>query len=349
MAASNEFVGMFQSAIAEASGSTPAAAEAPKEEQQQQQPTETAPAPVQQSTQKAEAPKEETQAPVEDRFIEVKDDEGRARKVKVDTSKSLEDYAKKVYDYEKGMRKFQRERDELSKKADVDATQKWKEISATFKDKGVEGLIDLLGGKQGAYQEMVKSIEEKAIKRYGASEEEIRSLDREEQLARALEAQQRAEQKAESFITEAKEREFNANKAKVESRLESAFDKVKLSSEMLGDEARAASFNKIIWKETMDALEEYKESNSVNEWEISPATIQEIFAEKAELFRATIPALAAKQVEQKIAAKKDEATKHAQAHSTTVASSKRTLAEQAEDYIGKSGTTRGLFSSLFGN
>jgi hypothetical protein len=343
MVASNGFMSILQESVAEATGNAPevkseSSEPTPQEEVAPQQPA--APPPTQEAPQKAEAVPEK----VEEKFIDVKDEEGRTRRVKVDAKKSLEEYAKDAYNYQKGMRKFQQERDQALKLKD--SAEKWIEINKTFKDKGMEGLIDTLGGKEGAYKEFIKSIEEKAIKRYGASEDELRALDREEQYEQERQARIRAEQKAEEYINEVKTREFEANKAKVESRLEAAFDKVRMDGR-LGDEAKEAEFNRIIWRDTLDTLEDYREANKLNEWDIPVEVVAATFKKKADLFLNTIPALASKQAEKVVEKKKEEATRHAQEHSTSVASGKMSFEEQAEAYMGKSNSARGLFNSLF--
>ena len=128
---------------------------------QQEPPTETV------VEDKKEEPKAEpttteeiTEVPKE-KVVEWTTKDGQTKTVKIAPDATLESLARKAKEYEDGMRKFQKERDELTKrygKETDDMIGKFKTLEKALKYQGIEGVIDALAGKEGAAAEYKKLV-----------------------------------------------------------------------------------------------------------------------------------------------------------------------------------------------
>ncbi len=331
------FTQLLQEAIVESGGGT----------QQQEVTQEAPPAPAPSAPEpeaQVEAPKAESAA--EPRYIEVKDDDGTTRRIKINPAKSVEELWKDVYNYQKGMRKFQAAHDKLVKAGSGEAAAKWEEVSSTFKKDGVQGLINLLSGEQDGYSKFIKGIEEKAVRRATASEDELAEMSRSERLEAAENARLAAEREKNEFIERANMKEYEAKRAQVQTRLETAFEKYNMDGK-LGDPGRESKLNTLIWKETIEGLEGYAKEKGISEDKIPPQVVHQMFKDNADFFGGTIAQAAERQVGGLVEKKKDDAMRSAQAMSTTQAPSRETVEEMAEKHM-KGYDINGFFKQMFG-
>jgi hypothetical protein len=292
------------------------------------------------SSEEHESPEEaQAQALPDEEEILVTDDAGK-RKVKV--SYKDRERIKKAYEAAAGMRKFQAERDKAIKKAAElekiapeyqDLKKSWGAVEEAFKTSGVAGLVNLLAGKENAYDTYIQSEVEKRNRRATASPDELRQMDMEEALNTERKARARLEKQVEEQLNSAKtEREIASQKA-AESVLHPTFNKYRFSGQ-LGDEVLEERLDSAIWEQAKAELGRHKED------EISAADVDRVFREVASSFRKVIKTEANKQTKQAIATKKANATEAAAAAATrgTAASTGRdtVMKDMASGKLGNS-------------
>lgn len=255
-------------------------------------------------------PKSEPSAAAED----VVEFEGKQYKVE----KSPRDYLLERLNREKGMRKAFSERDKVVKQlkdSEGDLTR-YKQITDTFQKKGIEGLYDALAGKDGAYAEHLKKVEERAVKKYNATEDELRLIQQEELIERERALREMAEKTSKEVLENIQKKEMEAHREVLSNRLTEAFEGVSFEGK-LGDEKREAKFNRYIWDQARVQLKEYAEAKGIAHHEIPSKVIKATFKELASDFEGSIKQEAAAVVGKQVQAASDAATLAAQARSTS--------------------------------
>ena len=256
---------------------------------------------------------------------------------------------KEAKDYEKGMRKFQRERDEALrwKKDNEKLLEQFQAIQKTFKGKGVEGLVDLLSGEEGSWSKVQKNIEERAIKRFNSDASELELLDKEDQLLSERQARAAAEKEKDEYISSIKERELGAQRAEISSKLHTTFEAHRFDGK-LGDEKQEARLNKFVWQSALEELSDWAKENGVEEHKIPAKVVKETFEAIANGLKSSQDRKAEELSKEKIAKKKASATQSAQLQSTgTKKASKKSIEQLAEDYTS-SYNLNGFFKNVFG-
>lgn len=314
------------------------------------------------------APAGDSKPPVETESVEAQDsevdsdsaldsteDQGEVSEVSEEVSEEDPDQAqgsadpelakaqKIAKDYEKGMRQFQRERDDFKKrlKEQEAVVGQFSEIQKAFKKNGIEGLVNSLAGKESAWEEIQKKIEERAIKRYNADPSELELLDREDELLREKARREAVEKDYQDQIEKITSKERQANLAELRSKVNPTFEKYRFNGK-LGDSKREARANEIVWNAALSELAAFAETEGIKEYEVPSEKIDSIFAEHASLFTVA----SEKQVKETIEKKKEEATKKAQLSSVSKAKPKKNLEDTAEEYMGNynlGGLLRGYF------
>lgn len=285
-------------------------------------------------------------------IITVTDETGKRRKVEVDWSNK--EKIKKDLALSYGARKWQAERDQAIQREKAQSSKlsevqtNWNQLESAFSTGGIEGLVDLLEGRKGAYQASVEKHAERKKFLAEASPAEIKALQEREQaeLDRRANEQLRAEN--ERFKQEITKERETAELRSLESRVHPAFHKYRFADK-LGDADDEHMFDEMLWNTTLKRLEPYEEQGL----DISPELVEKEFANVSSAIRRRINLQSNKKAAAAVVQKKQEATENVQAK---VMSGYRTggAAKEAQDLIN-SGNTKGIlknwsrYSGLFTN
>lgn len=270
--------------------------------------------------------------------ITVTDEQGRRRRLEIDYSDRSK--TKKAYELAAGARKWQAERDQA-----INENKQFKErqgsyglLEKAWAERGEEGVVDLLAGRQGAYQEGLKKRMEREQFLKEASPEEVKALqDREanELSRKELEKLRKENEDFKKQVTE--EREATELKA-MESRVNPVFQKYRFAGR-LGNETHEHRLDKMLWNDVLETLQPYEEQGI----DITPELIEKEFATAARDIRQLIGKQADKKAARAVEQKKQEATENVQA----AVMSKYTeggVAKETRDMI-QAGNTRGLLKN----
>lgn len=230
------------------------------------------------------------------------------RKVKVTVDYSDRNAIKKAYEQAAGMRKFQAERDaEKAAYAKLDAKVKseyeplketWSKFEQAWQLGGIEGVVDLIAGQQGAYRQ---SLEKYA----NATPDERIQMERqlaEEKIKRA-EAQRQSE--IDRKLQEVNERLEKADEKETMALVSPVFQKYRFAGQ-LGDEVAEHHLDKAIWGQALERLESY-------DGEVTQDVVDSVFKEVSSALRRATSKQAERTIKTAVAKKKDEATSQAAA------------------------------------
>ena len=259
----------------------------------------------------SEAKSDEKPETSEKEVITITDDKGK-RKVEVDFSNR--DKLKKYVQMAHGARKWQAERDQA--RGQIEEVQSrlgelesnWEVMNKVYGEKGVEGLVDLLEGKQGAYKEQLRREMDKARFLENASPEELESYQQREASEKQARELERMKQEYEEFRQQMTQKEEQAELASLESRVHPAFDKYRFADK-LGNADDEHMFDEMLWNSTLKRLEPYEEKGMT----ISPELVEKEFKTVASAIRRRIGMQAEKKASKVIEQKKTEATENVQA------------------------------------
>ena len=234
----------------------------------------------------------------------------------VKIEKSAKDYLLEALSAKKGMRKAFSERDKEKQRIqarEVDLNR-YDQIKDVFKKKGIEGMYDALAGKEGAYADHIKKIENLAVRKYTASEDELKLIQQEELIEKERALRELAERTAKETLENIEKEKVEANKAILSTRLNEAFESVNFEGK-LGNEKREAKFNRYVWDQARAQLKEYADEKKIGHHEIPVKVIRATFAEIAEDFKDLIKKEVGSKIQSQVQEKTDVATKAAQARS----------------------------------
>lgn len=258
--------------------------------------------------------------------ITVSDEKGR-RKVEIDYTNR--DQIKKAHEIAAGSRKWQAERD--AARAEIAPVRRqleemksnWDTLETVHRQRGLEGVIDLLEGRQGAYQDYMK----KAIDRQDfirrASPQELEALQHKESAESSTRQLEQIRKENEEFRKQMSAEKESAELRSLESRVHPAFDKYRFADK-LGDPADEAMFDQMLWRTAMDRLDPYEDQYGNA---IPQEIIEKEFRAVSASLRKRINVQADKKASQVVEQKKREATENVQ---TKVQSGYKTGSAQAE-------------------
>lgn len=243
--------------------------------------------------------------------ITVTDETGRRRKVEIDHSNRQA--TRKAYEMMYGARKWQAERDraissskQLQEKLQ-ESESNWQVMNEAFSKNGIEGLVDLLEGRKGAYKDHVAKQIDRAKFLERASPEEVEALKIREELDRERRESQRNREENEKFRKKIEEEREAAEEAALKSRINPAFEKHRFKGK-LGDANDEHLFDEMLWNSTLKRLEPYEEQGL----DLSAELIEREFRAVASAVRKRISGLAERKASSTIAQKKQEATENVQ-------------------------------------
>lgn len=289
---------------------------------------------------KAEATAEEkpTEKTSEKDVIIVTDDQGRRRKLEIDYSDKNK--TKKAYELAAGARKWQAERDQAlaQTKQLTERMSSYDLLEKAWKEKGEEGVVDLLAGRQGHFQELMKKRAERERFLAEASPEEVKQLQEREASEHAKKELEKLRQENEEFKKKVTEEREAAEIRSLEGRIHPAFAKYRFAGR-LGNDTHEARLDKMLWNDVLERLEPYEEKGL----DISPELIEKEFAVAARDIRQIFGKQAEKKASRVVEQKKQEATENVQAavkSGYTAGGS----AKEAQDLVN-AGNTRALFKN----
>lgn len=295
-------------------------------------------------------PTAKSTAPAGKEYVTVTDDKGK-RKVEIDFNNK--DQLKKFVQMAHGARKWQAERDQaLTKSREIESQYStlkstWDTLEKAYQEGGVEGLVDLLEGKQGAFNEWEKSRLDRyeALKKASPAERELYAA-KEQELRRQREID-RIRKENEDFKKSIQAEREAAEMKSLESTVHPAFDRYRFADK-LGDADTEQMFDQMLWDTSLKRLEQYEERSVP----ITADLVEQEFKAVATALRKRINVQADKKAARAVEQKKQEATENVQA---AVSSGYRSssLQKEASDMI-KSGNLTGLlkqwnkYGSVFG-
>jgi hypothetical protein len=291
--------------------------------------------PVQESTPKASQTQQEAADEIE--F------EGKKYKVE----KAAKDYLKSELDAKKGMRKAFSERDQIKKQLEEISKKgdKWDQIESVFKQNGVQGLFDALAGEEGAYAKHLKETEEKAIRKYNATADELKIIEREE----AIEATRKRAEAAEKQLKEHEEKlrsqKEAANTEILEGKIISAHEKVSFKGK-LGDEKKEEKFDSYVWERVRLRLNEYVTDKKIEAHLVPTKVVSALFEEEAADFADAFKSQIEASTKVALSKQSDAATLSAQAKASSgIRTTPQSLEQLADENKGSIGAT---LKALFG-
>jgi hypothetical protein len=323
--------------------------EAPADETDVEQEKEDSPEP--EALDQVEA--SEKQPDVEE--LVITDEDGKRKKLKVDWNdrEKLKKVIQRFPGLEKGMRKFQAERDQAQAKLkDVEPKlqrlgeleESWKAVEEAYRTAGVKGLVNLLENRQDAYDQWESSVVEKRKTLEKASPEELKAFKLEEELQKERRERERFQKQIEEDRKRADEAREEAGYKAFESRVTPAFEKYRMAGK-LGDPVAEHQLDKAIWTEVLDRLEQYREAAKISDDQIPSDVIEKEFRTISATFQKIVQKTADQAVKTTIAKKKEAAQENAATKAMTGVRS-----NDAKDAFKKdirSGNLVGALRSMF--
>lgn len=253
-------------------------------------------------------PKDAAKAGIEK--VKVTDAKGR-REVEVDFSdrEKLKKYVQLAY----GGRKWQQERD--SARAELTKTQTdytalktdWDKVEKAYSENGVAGLVNLLEGRQDAFDSWYQQEQEKREAFNGMSEYEKQTYYKEEQARKQEAENNKLRQEYESKLKEIQTEREQAETRSLESRLHPAFDRYRFTG-TLGDNVAEHHYDQALWNQALSNLEELP-----NDVELTQAIVDREFRKVAQAFKKVINQQVEKNTKKAVDNKKQAAASKAQA------------------------------------
>jgi hypothetical protein len=252
-----------------------------------------------------------TETPSGSESITVTDDKGK-RKIQIDWNDK--EKLKKYVQMAHGARKWQAERDQaLSAKTELEGKVKelsgnWETLEGAYQSGGVAALIDLLEGRQGAFDEWEKS----RIERYNflqkatpAQKELFEVKEKEAQRETEL---ARIRKENEDFRNSVLAEKEAASLKALEGTVHPSFDRYRFADK-LGDADTETMFDELLWNNALKRLEPYEEKGVP----LTADLVDREFKAVATTLRKRINVQAEKKAAKAVEQKKREATENAQA------------------------------------
>lgn len=214
--------------------------------------------------------------------IMVSGPEGR-RKVKVDFSDR--EAVKKQVQLAYGARKWQKERDDY--KTQLESVSKehsslksdWDKVEKAYKQSGVKGLIDLIEGREGAWKETLKQINDEQARFEAMSPVERKAHDLEQRAKIEAAEHKKLRDEYEAKLNEIKTEKEKADLRSIESRITPSFDRYRFKG-TLGDEIAETEFDEMLWNRALTQLDKVPE-----DVELTPAMVDKEFRRIATAMR----------------------------------------------------------------
>lgn len=238
----------------------------------------------------------------EDLYVTLED--GRRAKITADYQDRAK--IKKAYEMAAGMRKAFAERDkERSRIKELDSQMQelkgtWEKLETAYQSGGIEGLIDLLEGKQGASKEYIAKRLEQERLREAMSPAERAQLDMQERLEMDRRQREQQERIQRMELDKMQQRLAEADEKETRALITPAFEKYRFTGK-LGDPVAEHHFDQAVWMQALSNLEQMDDS------QLTPQVIDREFAKVSSAFARAAKMQADKATKQAVETKKQEA------------------------------------------
>jgi hypothetical protein len=172
---------------------------------------------------------------------------------------------RKAYEMAAGMRKFQAERDQEKQRAKTlneelsTLKSTWDSLEDAYQNGGVEGVIDLLEGREGASKEYIaKRLEQERLKESMSPDERAR-LELEERLELDRKAKSQQERIRQKEMEELRAKLEEADEKETRALIMPAFERYRFKGK-LGDEVAEHHFDQAVWMQALSNLEQLDDS-----------------------------------------------------------------------------------------
>jgi len=236
-------------------------------------------------------------------YINVTDDSGKKR-LKIDWNDK--ETIKKQLSLLAGARKWQAERDSaLAKVKEVegkqDSIKAWDAIESAWTKSGLEGVVDLLGGKQGHFKEWRDAEFAKVAQYNAASQPERDFMDMQERLSKQAKENEELTTRLKGESEKSIQKKQEAEAAEMRSYAVDAFSKHRFDGTM-GDPVAEQQINEVVWSQALSKIDAMPEGTA-----ITPALMEREFKAAADLFRKHISTQVASGTKKMIEQKKEQA------------------------------------------
>lgn len=284
-----------------------------------------------------------TPQPQKDEYVYVTDESGQRKKIKVDYTPEK---VRKAYEMAAGMRKFQAERDRLRKEMESlqqlktdyeDLQQSWSALEGALREKGLAGLIDLLHGKEGYYDEFLARELERREYLKNASPAERERMQLEERLARVEREKARKEKEFQEYQEKLLREREAQEQLQLQNMINPAFNKYRFAG-TLGDSILEERLDQAIWHQALSNLENLPDSV-----ELTPALVEKEFREVASTFKKVINKQATQKTKEIVETRKANA--QAAVAAKAASGMKQSYPQDVEQDIAN-GNLKGLLSKM---
>jgi hypothetical protein len=275
--------------------------------------------------------------------ITITDDKGR-RKVTIDHSDKAK--TKQAYQLAAGMHKAFRERDEarneIKKTTDELSALKTKFglLENAWKTEGLAGVIKLVTEGKSSLEAEAQAYLARKAKRDSATPAELSAMDNAEKLAQLHAEMESLRKENATFKSTVDDSVKLAERQKAESIVMPAFHKYRFEGK-LGDEADEQRFDRMMWRDVTDQLDQLKDQGIA----VTPEIIDQHFKDAHLAVTRRIKATADKKVMQSIENKAAQAKENVQRRVSQSMSGDSKTREEAEKLM-ESGNLRSFFGNL---
>lgn len=216
----------------------------------------------------------------------------------------------KLKQYEKGMRKFQAERDQLAKKFEetskklAEVETNWNSLESAYSNQGLEGVINTISGDPEGYKKFLDREFAKKREFENATPTQKREMELQEQLSREKRSREQIEKRIKDMEEKTTGERVVAEQKSLEATVNPIFEKYRFTGK-LGDDEAEYYYDKALWRETLDNVEQLPEESITRE------TIENEFKKVANAYRKVINKQADNKVKKVIDSKKQSAQENA--------------------------------------
>lgn len=245
-------------------------------------------------------------APAAVEVVSFTDDSGQKKQYKIDWNNK--EQIKKHISLALGARKWQVERDSARKELEnlkpayEDINKSWSAVEQAFQSNGIQGIVNLLAGKEGAYEEHIENVVQQRQLRANASPSQLRELELQERIERMERDSARREHLSKANADRAAKEREAADLARTESLVHPAFNKYRFAGS-LGDPVLETQLDSAIWTQALSKLEEISATGA----ELTANQYEKAFKDVAATFNKAITRKANEKATQVVTKRKEQA------------------------------------------
>lgn len=257
-----------------------------------------------------------TTTPASTETIEILDGKGGRKSVEINYAdrEAVKKTYQDRYNFEKGMRKMQLERDQLLKTQETDKGElkKFEYMNKVYEEQGIEGLIDLIEGqgRTGYHKDWVgkKRQEEDWLRQ--ASPEQLRAKELQDRLTKLERDTAKKDKEAAERLEKADKEREEAKQQQIDSMFLPSIDKYGFSGKF-GNAESEEIYNEMLFERVKRNLSTLAEDSAV-EVQLTPAMVEGEFKRVAQLLNKQIGQQVETKTSKVIEQKKQEAMESVQ-------------------------------------